>query len=114
MRRMAVDDDDGFEDAGSRYRGSAEDDTGTRRGRSERRRSSPGLLGRLFRLVRLLVFILPLTMLLLGPFLVDCRSYSANSILPDFVRTGACARENLTGQLSSFEDTIRTVSRAIR
>ena len=114
MRRLAVDDDDRFEDGDSRYRGSREDDTLRSSGRSERPRSSPGLFGRLFRLIRLLIFILPLTILLLGPYVVDCRSYSPNSILPDIVRTGACTRENLTGRFSAFEDTLRTVTRAIR
>lgn len=66
------------------------------------------------RLIRLLVFFLPLSLLLIGSFLVDCRNRSGNGFLPDFVRASACAREDLTGRLSGLEETMRTISRALR
>lgn len=83
--------------------------------RSEHRpRNSPGLFWRTVRLIRLIVFLLPLSVLLLGSFLVDCRNRSGSTFLPDFVGRGACAREELTGHLSGLEQTMKTISQAFR
>ncbi|MBX9930439.1 MAG: hypothetical protein K2Y56_02690 [Methylobacterium sp.] len=112
MRRGAVRDDDEFDTTRSHYRD--EDDERRSPARRERPRSSPGLFVRMYRLVRFLVFILPLSVLLIGSFLVDCRNRSGSSFMPDVFRISACTREDLTGRLSTLEDTMRTLSRAIR
>lgn len=79
-----------------------------------RRRHSPGLFWRTVRLIRLLVFVLPLSVLLLGSFVVDCRNRSGSAFLPDFIGRSACAREELTGHLSGLEQTMKTISQAFR
>lgn len=92
-----------------------DEDERPRRGRASGRPApSVGAFGRMFRVVRFLVFILPLSLLLIGSFLVDCRDRSGRGFLPEIVRSSACARQDVMGHLSNLEETMRTVSKAIR
>ena len=115
MRTSAATDRGGYGDGYGRYDPDDDEPYGHRHPTSgDRPQRSPGLFWRMVRLVRLLVFILPLSLLLIGSFVVDCRNRSGTGYLPDFVRASACAREDLTGRLSGMEETMRTISRAIR
>lgn len=116
MRTSGVSDRVGPGDGYGRYDPADDDDVYEPRHRTtdDRPQRRPGLFWRVVRLIRLLVFILPLSLLLIGSFVVDCRNRSGTGFLPDVVRTSACAREDLVGRLSEMNETMRTISRAIR
>ncbi|WP_375408184.1 hypothetical protein [uncultured Methylobacterium sp.] len=116
MRTSAAKDHGGSGGEYSRYDPADDDDFYEHRHPTsgDRPQRPPGLFWRMVRLVRLLVFILPLSLMLIGSFVVDCRNRSGNGFLPDIVRASACAREDLTGHLSGMSETMRTISRAIR
>lgn len=111
MRTSAAKDHGGSSSEYSRYDPADDDFTEHRRPTSgDRPQRQPGLFWRTVRLVRLPVFILPLSLLLIGSFVVDCRNRSGTGFLPDFVRASACAREDLTGRLSAMADDLTRYS----
>lgn len=81
-----------------------------RNGRGSRR-SGRGV-GGIYRVVKLVLLLAPLAFLLLTTF-VECGP-RPSSMVPDFVRTTACARRDLSRHALSIEGTLKTVSDRLR
>lgn len=76
------------------------------------RRSRRGPLGRVFSGLKLVLMLAPLAFLLLSSF-AECGPRSS-SLMPDVLRSAACARRDITRHAVSIEGTLRTVADRLR
>lgn len=98
---------------GARDPSHGEENAPPRRGAASRKaRPRGGFGGRL--LFRLCLMFAPMAILGIVAMTTDCGARPAGSILPEIVRSAACARRGLMGQATALEGTIRTVTDRLR
>ncbi|GJE62589.1 hypothetical protein [Methylobacterium trifolii] len=86
----------------------AEDDHWERDERPRR-----GLFSRLFSLVKLAVFLIPLALFGYSYFVTDCRAGSTGGGVGQFLAAGVCARNEIVGSAFSLQDNLNALRRVI-
>lgn len=78
-----------------------------------RRRRRKGPIRRIFSLLKLAVFLLPLGLFLFGSVFADCRARPSLSDWGSLLGATACARSEMLGNAFSMQDNFATLKRLI-
>lgn len=78
-----------------------------------RRRARRGGIG-VWGAIKLVLMLGPMAILLGATMLTECGGAAQGSWMPEFLRSTACARRDLTGRVFSLEGQLRTVAAGLR